>query len=34
MTMSDIHTFCTDKGDKGKDYNDFYLWVLWKYPEL
>ena len=34
MTMSDIHTFCTDKGDKGKDFNDFYLWVLWKYPEL
>ena len=34
MTMSDIHSFCTDKGDRGEDFNEYFLWLLWKYPEL
>ena len=34
MTMSDIHSFCTDKGDSAEDFNEYYLWLLWKYPEF
>ena len=34
MTMSDIHSLCTDKGDRGEDFNEYFLWLTWKYPEL
>ncbi len=33
MTMSEIHSFCTDKGDSGEDFNEYYLWLTWLYPE-
>ena len=33
MTMNDIHSFCTEKGDNGEDFNKYFLWLLWLYPE-
>ena len=33
MSINDIHTLCTDKGDSGEDFNVYYLWLTWLYPE-